>query len=89
MLPAFGSRRLDCITREEVISWLQDPEGASGARTLALPVLSSLFDHAELRGVIPPETNPCKGLRRKRSTFKAVYLGQEGFAELGRVLNTL
>ena len=89
LLPAFGSRRLDCITREEVISWLHDPEGASGARTRALPVLSAVFDHAELRGVIPPETNPCKGLRRKRSTFKAIYLGPEAFAELGRVLNTL
>ncbi|MEL6830797.1 MAG: hypothetical protein AAFO63_11735, partial [Pseudomonadota bacterium] len=53
------------------IAWMRDPTIASGSKNRALPVLSSLFAHAELRGVIPPETNPCVGLRRKKKTFKA------------------
>lgn len=69
-----------------MLRWMNDPSIASGAKNRALPVLSSLFQQAQLRGVVPPETNPCVGLRRKERSFKAVYLSEEDFAVLGRVL---
>jgi integrase len=86
LIPAFGTKRLDRIDREDVLLWMSDPTIGDGAKKRALPVLSSLFDHAELRGIVPAETNPCKGLRRKKRTFKAVYLKKADFAVLGRVL---
>lgn len=86
LVPAFGSRRLDRIARDDVIRWMNDPAIATGSKNRALPVLSSLFEHAELKGVVPSETNPCRGLRRKRTQFEADYLSEEDFAVLGRVL---
>lgn len=87
LIPAFGDRPLDKITREDVVSWMQDSSIADGSKNRALPVLSSLFAHAELLGALPPETNPCAGLRRKTRTFRATYLTGEDYAVLGRVLD--
>ena len=68
---------------------MQDTSIASGSKNRALPVLSSLFAQVELLGVIPSETNPCVGLRRKKKSFDATYLDAEDFALLGRVLSRM
>ncbi|TRD13704.1 tyrosine-type recombinase/integrase [Palleronia caenipelagi] len=86
LLPVFGRRRLSHVTREDVTAWLHGSQGSAGAKARALPVLSSLFAHAELLGLLPPRSNPCKGLRRHKSGFAATYLDAEGFAALGAAL---
>lgn len=89
VLPEFGSLPLSKISRDNVVRWMEKSPFPKGAKNRALPVLSSLFSHAELRGILPPESNPCKGLRRHSTSFKAAYLSEGDFAVLGRVLRDL
>jgi len=49
-------------------------------------VLSGMMRHAEVLGVRPPGSNPCKGLRRRRSDFSAQYLSTTGYRALARAL---
>ena len=45
-----------------------------------------LADFAELLGLIPRGSNPCKGMRRHQSDFKATYLSETEYGALGRAL---
>ena len=87
IVPAFGRRRVDAVTARDVRVWFDDLacRGAGTAnRTLA--VLSSLMRHAEELGLRPDHSNPCRGLRRRRSGFTARYLADAEFAALGSAL---
>ena len=88
ILPAFGRRRVDAITAREVRAWF-DALSLRGAGTAnrTLAVLSSLMQHAEVLGLRPDHSNPCRGLRRRQSGFEARYLSDAEFAALGRVLD--
>ena len=89
VLPAFGTRRVAEVERADVLTWLHDAAAPSGARARALPVLSGLMQHAELLGLRPPGSNPCKGLRRRKTAFSATYLDAAGYAALGAALRAL
>jgi len=87
IMPVFGGRRVDAITARDVRSWFADlavMRPASANRALA--VLSSLIKHAETLGLRPENSNPCRGLRRYKSGFKAHYLRDGEYAALGRAL---
>ena len=59
----------------------------AGTANRALAVLSSLMQHAEALGLRPDHSNPCRGLRRRKSGFEARYLTDGEFAALGRALD--
>lgn len=82
---SLGAVPVNRVTRQHVANWLAEERGES-ARLLA--VLSFVMRHAELKGLRPPATNPCKGLRRKRSTFVARYLAADEYRRLFRALTT-
>ena len=87
ILPAFGNRRVDAITARHVRSWFDElsvTRAATANRSLA--VLSSPMMHAEDLGLRPEGSNPCRGLRRRKSGFKAHYLTDAEFAALGWAL---
>ena len=87
ILPAFGNRRVDAITARDVRSWFDElsiTRVATANRSLA--VLSSLMKHAEDLGLRPEGSNPCRGLRRRKTGFKAHYLTDVEFAALGWAL---
>ena len=87
ILPAFGNRRVDAITGRDVRSWFDDlsvTRAATANRSLA--VLSSLMKHAEDLGLRPEGSNPCRGLRRRKTGFEAHYLTDVEFAALGWAL---
>ena len=87
ILPAFGNRRVDAITARDVRNWFDElsvTRAATANRSLA--VLSSLMKHAEDLGLRPEGSNPCRGLRRRKSGFKAHYLTDAEFAALGWAL---
>lgn len=48
-----------------------------------------MMRHAELLGLQPPGSNPCKGLRRRKTSFKATYLSEAQWARLGAALRRL
>ena len=84
ILPAFGNRSVDAITARDVRNWFDElsiTRAATANRSLA--VLSSLMRHAEDRS---ERSNPCRGLRRCKSGFKAHYLTDVEFAALGWAL---
>ena len=90
ILPAFGTHRVDEITARDVRSWFDELAArrpASANRALA--VLSSLMKHAEALGLRPEGSNPCQGLRRRKSSFEARYLTAGEFAALGAALDAV
>ena len=88
ILPAFGERRVDSIAPRDVRGWFDETAATRPASAnRALAVLSSMMKHAETLGLRPEGSNPCKGLRRRKSSFKARYLTTDEFAALGRALD--
>ena len=89
ILPHFRTRKLGTLRREDVLSWRNDLGLSKGANNRALSVLSSLCAHAELRGLVPAGSNPCKGLRRHETSFQASYLTEAQFGHLGAAFKAL
>ena len=87
ILPALGDRRVDAVTAKDVRNWFDDLSVTrAGSANRALAVLSSMMKHAEALGLRREDSNPCKGLRRRKSGFEAHYLTDDEFAALGRAL---
>lgn len=84
--PALGRIRIADLGHMDVHNWRRDMPGAAGTKNRALAVLSSMVRHAELLGLRKPGKNPCAGLRRHQSDFKAAYLDADGYAAVNRVL---
>ncbi len=87
ILPAFGDRRVDAVTAKDVRNWFNDLSVTRATANRALAVLSSMMKHAEALGLRREDSNPCKGLRRRKSGFEAHYLTDDEFAALGRALD--
>ena len=51
-----------------------------------MAAMSSLMKHAETLGLRPEDSNPCRGLRRRKTGFEARYLTDDEFAALGWAL---
>ena len=87
ILSALGDRRLDAVTAKDVRNWFDDLSATrAGTANRALAVLSSMMKHAEALGLRREDSNPCKGLRRRKTGFEAHYLTDDEFAALGRAL---
>ena len=86
VLPALGAIPVAKLTREDVLRFRNGLTLAEASKTRIIAVLSSLLRHAEIRGLRAPDSNPCAGLRKRRSDFVAQYLDPEGYAKLGAVL---
>ncbi len=88
IVPAFGDRRVDAVTAKDVRNWFDDLSVTrAGTANRALAVLSSMMKHAEALGLRREDSNPCKGLRRRKTGFTAHYLSDDEFAALGRALD--
>ena len=88
ILPAFGNRPVDAIGAKDVRNWFDDlAVTRPGSANWALAAMSSLMKHAEALGLRREDSNPCKGLRRRKSGFEAHYLSDGEFAALGRALD--
>ena len=88
ILPAFGDRRVDAVTAKDVRNWFDDLSATRAASAnRALAVLSAMMQHAEALGLRREDSNPCKGLRRRKTGFEAHYLTDDEFAALGRALD--
>ena len=88
IVPAFGDRRVNAVTAKDVRNWFDDLSATrAGSANRALAVLSSMMKHAEALGLRREHSNPCKGLRRRKTGFEAHYLSDDEFAALGRALD--
>ncbi|MBY6059515.1 site-specific integrase [Leisingera daeponensis] len=89
IIPYLGSKRLNQVTRADLVSWKDGLPGSAASGNRALAVFSGMMRHAELLGLQPPGSNPCKGLRRRKTSFKATYLSEAQWARLGTALRRL
>ena len=83
-----GDRLVDAIDAKDLRNWFDDlsvTRTASASRALA--VLWSMMKHADALGLRREDSNPCKGLRRRKTGFEAHYLTDDEFAALGRALD--
>ena len=88
ILPAFGNRPVDAVGAKDVRAWRDSLAAAHpGSANWALAAMSSLMKHAETLGLRPEDSNPCQGLRRRKTGFEAHYLTDHEFAALGRALD--
>ncbi|OUS06313.1 hypothetical protein A9Q96_10090 [Rhodobacterales bacterium 52_120_T64] len=89
VFPHLGTRRVEDLDRSSVEAWYKSPNASTALRTRALAVLSGMLRHAEIVGLRAPGSNPCKGLRRRKSGFKAKYLTPQEWARLGSAMRSL
>ena len=88
ILPAFGNRPVDAIGAKDVRPWHDDISAKHpGSAHWALAAMSSMMKHAEALGLRREDSNPCKGLRRRKTGFEAHYVTDDEFAKLGRALD--
>ena len=87
VVPVLGIKPVDAITRADVLAWQDRLDVAPGSRNRILAVLSGLMLHAENLGFRAEGSNPCAGLRRRQTGFKARYLDDHDFVRLAAVLD--
>ena len=86
LLPAFGSRRLDRITRSMALRWFEDySRTAPGGANRVLDLLRQILNHAIACGHI--EVNPALGIQRNPEARLTRFLAREEIARLHRVLD--
>jgi integrase len=82
--PSLGELPVAAITAEEVTGWRASLSNSVETGNRALAVLSGIMRHAELLGIRPAGSNPCQGLRRRRSAFKTYRLTAKDYRRLGK-----
>ena len=88
ILPAFGNRAVDAIGAKDVRNWHDDIAATyPGSAHWALAAMSWMMKHAEALGLRREDSNPCKGLQRRKTGFEARYLTDDEFATFGRALD--
>ena len=86
LLPAFGSRHLDRITRSMALLWFEDySRTAPGTANLALGLLGQILNHALACGHI--DANPARGIQRNPGRKLTRFLSREEIARLHHVLD--
>lgn len=87
ILPAFGARRLDSITRQDIAKLHRSLADRPTAANRCLALLSHLFNTAQAWGVLPEGVNPTRHVKKYRETKRERFLSAEEFVRLGRVLS--
>ena len=86
LLPAFGARRLDRITRGMALGWFESySRTAPRNANKALALLGQILDHAIACGHIG--TNPARGIAHNPDRKLTRFLSREEIARLHRVLD--
>ena len=67
--------------------WFDSLNGTPGAANRALPVLSVMMTTAELWDLRPQGSNPCRNMRRYRTTPRERFLSPDELKRLGFVLD--
>lgn len=89
LLPAFGGKRLDAITRHDVVRWfegygLRRPGGANRA----LSILVHMFGRAKAWGYLPKDwRSPTTGIKLNRRKVVGTFLSEDQMTRLGLAID--
>ncbi|MDE2789532.1 MAG: tyrosine-type recombinase/integrase [Paracoccaceae bacterium] len=85
--PRMGSRRVRDIKRSDIAEMHHDLRETPYQANRTLGVLSKLFSLAEMWGLRPEASNPCRHVKRYKEEKRERFLSSEEFARLGQVLD--
>lgn len=88
LIPVFGRKRLDAITRQSIVRWFEEYSIASpGAANRALGILGQMLECAKAWGHLPSDwINPTKGIRHNRRGIVGTFLSEPQMVRLGAIL---
>lgn len=84
--PALGKLAVEKVTRADIAKLHHDMRATPRQANQTLAVLSKMFSLAEVWGLRPDETNPCKKIERYRENKRERFLSESEIAELGEAL---
>ena len=87
LIPFFGNMRVSEIGRADVRRWFDSMSGTPGNANRTLPVLSVMMRQAELWDIRPQGSNPCRNMRRYKTTPRERFLSLDELKRLGFVLD--
>ena len=87
LIPFFGEIPVSEIGRTDVRRWFDSMSGTPGSANRALPVLSVMMRQAELWDHRPQGSNPCRNMRRYKTTPRERFLSLDELKRLGFVLD--
>ena len=86
ILPRFAGQRIVDITPQDVRNWFAAMHATPVSADRSMPVLSVIMTVAEVDGLRPEGSNPCRGIRRYRRQNRDRFLSEAEIARLGRAL---
>lgn len=86
ILPFFEGRPVASIGREDVQAWFRTLHATPAAANRSVPILSTIMRKAEAWDYRPPDSNPCRGLRRYRQGRSERFLSPQEYRRVALVL---
>lgn len=86
ILPWFQRKSITAITRIDVELWMASLHTTPAAANRSLPILSVILEQAELCGLRPRDSNPCRGIRRFPQQGRERFLNPQEMRQLGAAL---
>lgn len=89
LLPAFGGKRLDAITRQDVVRWFENYSARKpGGANRALGILGQMLGRAKAWGyLLDGWRNPVTGIRMNRRKVVGTFLSEGQMGRLGAILD--
>ncbi|SDW21090.1 Site-specific recombinase XerD [Albimonas donghaensis] len=84
--PAFGRTKIAEVARSEIAAFHKRISATPYEANRALALLSKMFNLAEVWGLRPDGTNPCRHVRKYPETKRKRFLSPAELARLGEVL---
>ena len=86
VLPRLCNRRVADVTRDDVVALHHEMRAIPYAANRTLGILSAMFTAAELWGLRPQGSNPCRHVKRFREQRRERFLSDEEYRRLGAAL---
>lgn len=86
VLPTLGKRKVASITRGDIAKLHHGMRGTAYQANRVLAVISKMFSLAEVWGLRPDGSNPCRGIERYREAKREAMLSADELARLGDAL---
>jgi integrase len=86
ILPRIGPLRASAVTRQDILKLHGAMEATPRQANLTLSILSKAFNLAELWGMRPEGSNPCRMVPRYPESARERFLSADELARLGRAL---